>query len=127
MKKIMFVTKHKIFAQSLANVMKTRPELCFEPYLLSDIRQAALDAEVLRADVVILDISDMTDRSREEVMELCENLRKTIPNCRLILLLPHDDGGCRQIAIDAAQNAVVDDFVYHNETMDYFFAKIEAV
>ena len=125
MKKIMFVTEHKIFAQSLANVMKIRPELCFEPYLLSDMHQAALDAEVLGADVVILDIT--TDKSRGEAMAICEKLRKTVPACRLILLLPSEDGQCRQMAITAAQTAVVDDFLYHNATLDYFFAKIEAV
>jgi len=125
MKKIMFVTKHKILAQSLANVMAARPELCFEPYLLSDIHQAALDAEVLRADVVILDIA--ADKNHSESLKLCNKLRKTIPECRLILLLPSDDFKCRQMAIAATQAALVDDFVYHDATLDYFFAKIEAV
>jgi len=127
MRKIMLVSEHRIFAQSLAAAMKTRSELCFEPYLLSNMGQAALDAEVLRADVVIMDISDARDKSCGYFIALCNKLREVLPACRLILLLPHDDGKCRQMAIDAAQNSMIDDFIYNNASLDYFFAKIEAV
>jgi len=127
MKKIMLVTGHKFFAQSLANIMKTHSDLCSELHLTYDIKQAALDAEVLKADMVIIDISAATDALFGEVISLCGNLRKAAPDCRIILLIPGSDSECRKVAINAVQDSTIDDFIYHDASLDYLFAKIQSI
>jgi len=121
MKKIGFITTNKVLAQSLAAAAKGRPDLEFEPYLLLNPRQAALDVDVLRLDAAIVDVADGIPV--EEAEAFCRGLRGTA-GCRLLLLVPK---AARRMAIRAVKNNAADDFVFYDTSLDYLFTKLAAI
>lgn len=126
MKKIAFITTNKILAQSLAAAIQGRPDLKFEFFLLLDPQQALLDAEILEIDVALIDVMDCGIEGEKNPLAFCEKLHKTLFNCRILLLVSQDDEICRSKAAEAKKNKIVDDFVFHDASLKYLFAKLEA-
>jgi hypothetical protein len=124
MKKIGFITKNRLFAQSLATQIKNNPDLGFEPYLMHDIDQALLDAEVFKIDMAVVEMIAGTPEDREVVLPLCESLKRAIPGCRILLFLAQSDDTSRAAAIKAMKRKIIDDFIFYDETLEYFVAKL---
>ena len=122
MKKIGFITTNKVLAQSLADTIKNHPDWGFEPFLLLNPRQAALDAEVLKIDTAVVDAADSNETKR-----VCETLRQAVPGCRLLLLVPQDGKTGRKMAIQSIRSKAADDFVFYDASLDYLFAKLAAI
>ncbi|MDR2687617.1 MAG: hypothetical protein LBB75_07680 [Oscillospiraceae bacterium] len=120
MKRIGFVTANKVLAQSLAATIESRPEWELEPCLLLNPGQAALDAEVLRLDAVVIDVADMAP---DETDALCRTLRRTA-GCQLLLLAPKTG---RRMAVGAVRNRTADDFIFCDTSLDYLLAKLAAI
>jgi len=120
MKKIGFVTTNRVLAQSFAVAAKHRPNREFETHLLLNPRQAAVDAEVLRLDAAVVDAAGMAPG---ETAAFCQTMRQT-DDCRLLLLVPTTGRG---MAMGAVEDRAVDDFVFHEASLDYLFAKLAAI
>ena len=121
MKKIGFVTTNKVLAQSLASAVKSRPGLDFELFLLLNPKQAALDAEILNIETAVVDMADTA------LEESYETLRRAVPDCRLLLLVPQGDKDRRKAAVRAIKSKNADDFVFCDTSLDYLFAKLAAI
>ena len=118
MKKIGFVTTNRVLAQSLAAVINSRPDWEFDPYLLLDPQQAALDAKVLGIDAAVVDMAGEGN---------CEALRRAVPGCWLLLLVPQGDQAGREAALRAIDSKAADDFVFCDTSLDYLVAKLAAI
>lgn len=127
MKKIGIVTTNKVLAQSLVKAAKTQPELVFSLYPLLNLEQAALDVEVLKIDVALIDVMNGDKAEKTAVIALCEKLRQTVPDCRLLLLVSQTDSAGRKMAIEAVRDSQADDFVFYDTSLDYLFAKLAAI
>ena len=127
MKKIGFITTNRVLAQSLTAIVNDCSELEAEPFILLDPRQVPLDAEVLKIDVAVVDISMEAGASDESDMawpSLCDSLRSTVPGCMILLLVPQGNVKQRYAAIKAVRNNAADDFVFSDLSLDYLFAKL---
>ena len=122
MKRIGFITTNKVLAQSLAAAVKSNPALGFEPFLLLDPGQAALDAEILGLDAAVVDTGGAGNTEA-----FCGALRQRAPGCRLLLLVPQGGGAGRRTAIKAVRCGAADDFVFCDTSLDYLFAKLAAM
>ena len=127
MKKIGFITNNKIFAQSLVASIAKLPDMEFELYLLLNIHQAVLDAEVLSIDVAVVDMVAELSEHTLEVEQICENLRHAVPGCRILLLVPQDDTHSRGAALRAVKNKIADDYVFNDLSLAYLLAKLSAL
>ena len=127
MKKIGFITKNKVFAQSLATQINNNPALGFVLYLLHDPGQALLDAEVLKIDLAVVEMITGNRKDNEAVFSFCKSLRQAVPGCRLMLFVAQDDNKSRKVAIKAMQRKIVDDFVFYDESLQYLIAKLLAL
>ena len=126
MKTVAFITTRRVLAQSLANVIQTRPELGLEAQLLLNMEQAPLDAEVLKVDVAVIDQIDSTAERMVAALKLCAQIRVCVPDCRLILLLPQEDAIGRDMAMEAKRGGSIDDFVFQDTSVEYLLAKLVA-
>ena len=124
MKKIGFISKNKIFVQSLAALITKLPDLGFEPYLLLNIHQAVLDAEVLSIDVAVVDMVAELPEQTKEVLQICGDLRHAVPACRILLLVPQDIKDSRDAALKAVNCRSADDYVFYDLSLDYLLAKL---
>ena len=118
MKRIGFITTNKVLAQSLAAAVNSRPDRGIEFFLLLNPGQAALDAQVLRLEAALVDVADAAPEGN------CETLRRAVPGCRLLLLVP---GNERRYAIKAMRSKAADDFVFYDASLDYLLAKLAAI
>ena len=110
----------------MARVIETRPELGLEPQLLLNMEQAALDAEVLKVDVAVIDQIDSSAEGLVAALRLCAQMRAAVPACRLILLLSQGDAVGREIAMESKRGGSIDDFVFQDTSVEYLLAKIVA-
>lgn len=131
MKKIAIIMTNKLLAQSLEAALKTMPNRNFEFYLLLDLNQALLDAEIFEINVALVDMAlfEGTEQDKEEnkrALIFCEELYKCITNCHILLLVSQFDIENRKIAIEAKKKKIVDDFVFYDVSLKYLFAKLTA-
>jgi len=127
MKKIGFVTRNKVLAQSLSALIKNTPGLGFDPYVLLNHQQAALDAEVLKIDVAVVEMTAGTQDETEMILFLCEQLRGAAPACRILLLVPQDNKEGRGTAMTVIKRKLADDYVFFDVSLSYLLAKLEAM
>ncbi len=87
--------------------------------------QAALDAELIKIDIAVVDVIDVPSKESETALFLCKKLRQTLPDCRLLLLVSQNKKKGRKMAIDAIKSRAADDFVFYDSSLEYLFAKLE--
>jgi len=126
MKRIGFITKNKILAQSLISYIKNNPDLPFEPFALLSIEQAVIDAEVFGIGIAIIEMIGEAPAETGVMMQLCKDLRKMNPDCRILFLVPQENIYNRDIAMQAVNDSVIDDFVFTDTSLDYLMAKLLA-
>ena len=127
MKKIGFITKNKVLAQSLASLIKSNRDLPLEPYVMLNLEQAAIDAEVFEIDVAVVEMVEEAAAETGTVISLCNELRKTSPDCQILLLVPQDVKRIRDEAMKAVNTRAVDDYVFQDTSLDYLLAKLLAL
>ena len=126
MKNIGIITTSRVFAQGLAVIVKERPELEFKPFLLLNPHQALIDAEIMQIDVAVIDITDNASKNFENMLHFCEELRKNVPGCHILLLVSQENGDDCKMAIEAVKSKTVEDFVLYDASLEYLFAKLAA-
>jgi len=127
MKRIGFISKNKVFAQSLASSIKNNLDLIFVPYVLQNIEQAVLDIGILEIDIAVVEMISEVPKKQNNILSLCSELKQTVPDCKILILVPQENESCCDIAIKAVSTKVIDDYVYLDTSLDYLFAKLLAL
>ena len=125
MKKIGFITTNKVLAQSLAAVISSRSDVNFNLLMLLNPCQAVLDASVLKIDAAMVDIPD--NETAEDMIPFCKNMKREIPDCKLLLFLPQNVETKRKVAEKAVQEHIIDDFIFYDTSLTYLIAKLSAI
>jgi len=126
MKRIGFIAKNKVLAQSLASLIKNNQNLPFEPYVFKNYKQAAIDAEIFKIDVAVIEMIEEVSAETGVFISLCNELRNTSPDCRILLLVPQDEKYNRDTAMEAVNKKIADDYVFLDTSLDYLLAKLLA-
>ena len=124
MKKIAWITTNRVLAQSIAALVGQYQDLEFESYLLLNLRQAVLDAEVLGIDIAVVEMRGGTQEYAQSVRELCESLRRTVPDCSILLLVQQDSREARDMAMQTVADRNADDYAFSDVSLDYLLAKL---
>ena len=127
MKRIGFITKNKVLAQSLATLIKSNQDLPFEPYVFHNFEQAAIDAQIFEIDVAVVGTVAEDSEASGAVMSLCSDLRQTSPDCQILLLVEQESRHSRDEAMKAVSTKTVDDYVFQDTSLDYLLAKLLAL
>ncbi len=127
MRKMGIITSNRVFAQSLRTVICSDPDLCYEPSMLLNLKQAALDAEVLNLDLAVIDAAAEFSNDPAAVLLLCEELRHVLPECLVFLLTPQSDKALCDLAIEGRKRRLIDDFVFYDSSLDYLLVKLRAM
>lgn len=126
MKKVALITRNKILAESLDAAMKASIDLEFELILLLNLDQAILDAEIFEVDVALIDVMQSSGDEKETPLKICEKLHKSMPDCRVLILVSQNDKENREIANQAKRKGFIEDFVFYDASLKYLFAKLAA-
>lgn len=128
MKKIALITTNKLLAQSFQVAVESRADLNFELFLLLDPLQVLLDSEIFEIDIALIDmgIKDVLVTNNKDKCTICEELKKRLPNCHLLLLVSQFDNRNRQIANKAKNENIIDDFFFYDASLQYILAKLSS-
>ena len=124
MKRIGFITKNRVLAQSLATLIKNNLDLPFEPYVFQKFEQAAIDVEVFEIDVAVVETIAEDPEGSGAITSLCSELRKTSPNCQILLLVNQENRNSRDEAMKAINEKSADDYIFLDTSLDYLMAKL---
>ncbi len=124
MKRIGFITRNRVLAQSLSAFIKNNPDLPFEAVILQNISQTVLDAEVMKIDIAVVEMTAGSAKETEAISSLCQALRNAVPHCRILILAPPDNPAGRDAAISATRLDCADDYIFFDSTIDYLFTKL---
>ena len=127
MKKIGLITTNKLLAQSLAASIESYPDLDMETHLLLDPHQAALDAVIFKIDVAVVDVYAGNPKQASSAMHICEDIRRAVPGCRLLLLVPQADTPTHDMVMTAMKHNTIDDYVFCDVSLDYLLTKLLAL
>ena len=127
MKIIGFITTNKVLAQSLTASVEKYPDLEMKVHLLLNPHQAVLDAEVLKIDAAIVDVAAGNPKQTSAVRQICEDLHRAVPGCRILLLVPQDITEARDIAMEAVLQKAANDYVFYDVSLDYLLTKLLAL
>ena len=127
MKKIAFITKNKVLAQSLASLIKNNLDLPFEPFVLQNFEQALIDVGILEIEVAVIEMLAETANETGTTLSLCTQLYESYPKCQILILVPQNNEQSREMAMQAVKAKVVDDYVFLDTSLDYLFAKLLAL
>ncbi len=127
MKKIGIITTNRIFAQSLCEALLNSYNNIFQPYLLLNPDQVLLDVDILEIDVAVIVAMDGDRANASLKVTTCRNMRNQCPNLRIIWLVSQEDEKSRLLAMEALHSKVIDDFVFYDTTLQYLFAKLDAL
>lgn len=120
MKKVGFITKNKVLVQSFATAVKAKEEADFQLIPMLGYKQAALDAEVLGADIAIVD----GNHEIGTALYLCGQLRTAVPGCKLLFLVGQQSRADSEIAVAAKRIGRIDDFLFYDSSLEYLIAKL---
>lgn len=127
MKKIAIITKNRILAESLSIAIEINPDLKCEFFLFLNYPQALLDAEIFEIDVALIDVVGCNLKHKEVPLLFWDKMHKTLPNCHLLLLVSQEDLCCREIANQAKEMKIIEDFVFYDASLKYLLAKLASI
>ncbi len=123
MKKVGFITKNKVLAQSFGAAIGAKTEVDFKLIPIFDFKQASLDAEVLGIDVAVID----GNHEIGTALQLCAQLRAAAPRCKILFMIGQQSRADAEIAVAAKRSGRINDFVFYDSSLDYFVAKLESM
>ena len=116
----------RILAQSLYDSLQVnKPELVVR--LEHQYDQAVNAASRQQPDVVMVEIRENRVSPGEDPYEICSEIRKALPNCKIMLMCPEGSIRNRRRTIAAMQAGDIDDYVFYDTSIDYFISKLETL
>lgn len=123
MKKVGFITRNKVLAQSFCAAAQAKQEASFQIFSMLDYRQAELDAQVLGIGVAIVD----GNQEIGTALQLCGQLRTSVPRCRILFIVGQQSRADMEIAVAAKKAGRIDDFLFYDSSLDYLIAKLSSM
>lgn len=125
MNSILLIMKRKVLADALVRTMKDAPR--FEFYTEYNYAGAILTTEILRPAVIVLEIPESGDWTVGKCLTLCDRLKETHPDGKILVLCPEGDTDACDATIAAVQESRVNDFVFYDTSWKYLISKMESM
>ncbi len=122
---IILIMKRKPIAQGFMNSLKGSPDirLIYQPYY----HRSNLTIHKHKAKVVLIEVAETGPYDIGYCLVLCNELRETAPECKLILMCSDQDEKTIDLVIDAMGKNYIDDFVFFDVTIDYLVSKLLSI
>ena len=82
----------------------------------------ALNSQAFKA--VLIEVAESGRYDISYCLELCRELRITVPDCKLLLMCSEQDEPSVERVIQAKSDKSIDDFVFFDVTVDYLASKL---
>lgn len=76
---------------------------------------------------VLIEVLEAGPYDIDYCLTLCEKLRKSTPECKLILMCSEHDQGSVDRIVNLKEKKQIDDFVFYDVTIDYLASKLISI
>ena len=126
MRKIGFLTKNRLMVEGISVAAERRGKDTMELFGLWDMDQALLDIEILGIEIVIIDTADDKFTNAGALVDFLDELNELFPECKKVILSYYGDI-CKGVISKGFRDGRVHDFLFQDVSLEYLFAKIEAL
>ena len=93
----------------------------------SDYANATSATIAYGADAVVFEVAEFGEYDTSYCLKLCDRIRREAPACRLLLLCPEHNEQSVSTAGEAKLNGQIDDFLFHDASIEYMVSKLLAI
>lgn len=112
-------------AQGLITKVRNIPS--FQLYYESDYSNSDIFIRTHQAAGVLLEVAENGTHDIGFCLDLCKQLRKITPHCRIMLMCPERRMDVVRRAIEAKRKGEIDDFVFYDVSLDYLVASLQSL
>ena len=125
MKQVLLVMYRKMLSDALIQHVSGSAQFSF--YAESNYRCALLSAEIVQPAIAVVEIPESGEWTAERCLALCDCIRRSLPDCRMVALCPEENESiCLQV-IAAKKAGRLDDFLYYDTSINYLLSKLESL
>ena len=125
LKTVILIMQRASLAQGLIAKVHNNSDimLCYEP----NYNNANETIDNIHANGALLEVSEDGKHDINYCLALCTGLRKTHPECHLMLMCPEGQIETIHRAIEAKRKGDINDFVFYNASLDYLIACLQSL
>lgn len=125
MQNILLFMRRKVLSTALSKVAEAEKRMCFFTETNSD--NIIIAAKEYRADIILVEAAESGVLPVEESLCLCDEIRRELPDCKILLLCSENNMKDRGLAILAKRKGRIDDFVFYDTSIDYLISKLKSM
>ncbi len=125
MQNVVLIMKRTPVAQGIMNNLKDSPDIriIYQP----KYKNTSITISNHNAKAALIEVTESGPYGIEYCLGLCKEVRKTTPECKLILMCPEQDEKSIKRVVDAKGGDEIDDFVFYDVTIDYVASKLISI
>ena len=124
-KAVMLVFCRKIIAEALVKAIEKNRSL--EVFGVYDCENAWITATSRKPALALVEIPERYGSPALETLDICDNIKKASPGCKIILLCPERDKESVSVCIDVKKRGEIEDFIFYEAGVDYLASKVESL
>lgn len=127
MRRVVIDMQNTLFADAVAEALR-RFDSDFEPIMSESPEKILFLCDSVLANVLIMEVTAYTPWKLEERMKIRDKLKKTNPNCKIVLVV--DENTEKKLADQVRQvkkDGLIDNFIYGSVSSTYLSAVIDTL
>ena len=127
LRRVVIDMQNTLFADAVAEALR-RFDSDFEPIMSESPEKILFLCDSVLANVLIMEVTAYTPWKLEERMEIRDKLKKTNPDCKIVLVV--DENTEKKLADQVRQvkkDGLIDNFIYGSVSSTYLSAVIDTL
>ena len=121
----MLVLCRRVIAGLLTETLEKRRHM--EARCVYDFKKAVSEAASCRPHIALVEIPEKNGYPAAETLELCGEIKKASPSCKIVLMCPEQDKESVYICTEAKKKNEIEGFLFYDTTVDYLVAILESL
>ena len=121
----MLVVGRKVIADLLVKSIGSQSNM--EAFGVYDYKSAGTAALSRRPELALVEIPEKQGFPALDTLNICGEIKKINPECKIVLLCPEHDKESVDVCIDAKQRSEIEDFLFYDSSVDYLASKLKAL
>lgn len=125
MKHVLLFMRRKVLSSALSRLAKEKNQLRF--FTETNPANLLIAAKSHRVEIAVIEAAESGEFSVHDSLRLCDEIRRGLPGCKLLLLCSENSEESKRLAISAKQEGHIDDFIFYDTSIDYLMSKLLAM
>lgn len=125
MKHVLLFMRRKVLSGALSRLAREETQLRF--FTETNPDNLLIAARSHGAEIAVVEVAESGAHPARDSLRLCDELRRGLPGCKLLLLCSESSEESRRLAVSAKQEGRIDDFVFYDTSVDYLMSKLQAM